>query len=221
MEKRKKRWKRVLIWSIAIIVLLGATSLVVANIVVNKVISSLADGLEIDFEESADLNSTPDSQELPSPASTNTTSEGSKQTNTNPVIDSTKGTNPQSSAAADSPSKESRAPDQTDDKDKAGVYAAEVSVNKAKSIKENITLSEKASVTKILMSNLSMSDIKHIQDLASGGMTVDEKREARKILLEKLTPDEYNKIAGIAKTYGVSQGKTYAEAEKEENDASK
>jgi hypothetical protein len=102
------------------------------------------------------------------------------------------------------------------EEDKPGQYAPQVSTKKAEAIKEKITIAEKADVSSILVGHLSVSDLQLLQELARGGMTVEEKRAARNLLLEKLTPEEYDRLVEIAQKYGVSQGKTYTEAEQEE-----
>lgn len=94
-------------------------------------------------------------------------------------------------------------------------YTAEVSVDKAKEIEENITLKDKAKVVSTLMGNLSASDIATLQQLASGGLSVEKKKEARSLLLEKLSEDEYNELIAIAAKHGVSQGRQYAEVKDE------
>lgn len=60
----------------------------------------------------------------------------------------------------------------------------------------------------IVLGQLSVADIKRLKELASGGLTLDEKREARSIILDKVSEEQYNELSQIAKKYGVSQGKT-------------
>jgi hypothetical protein len=50
--------------------------------------------------------------------------------------------------------------------------------------------------------------------MASGGLNINEKRQARKLLLDKLSPNEYDQLVSIAKKYGLSQGRTYSEIKK-------
>jgi hypothetical protein len=82
-------------------------------------------------------------------------------------------------------------------------------------IQESVTLGEKMKLATVLMKRLDASDIDQFIDLMSGGMTVEEKREAKNIMLEKLTPEEYNDLIQIAAKYGLSKGKTYEESLKE------
>ncbi|MNI53589.1 hypothetical protein D3C73_1084340 [compost metagenome] len=60
----------------------------------------------------------------------------------------------------------------------------------------------------IVMGQLSLSDIKRLQELAKGGLTIEEKREARSIILGKVSEEQYNELSQVAKKYGVSQGKS-------------
>ncbi|MNY81848.1 hypothetical protein D3C86_2236360 [compost metagenome] len=52
--------------------------------------------------------------------------------------------------------------------------------------------------------------------MAKGGLTIDEKREARSIILGKVSEEQYNELSQVAKKYGVSQGKTRDQTLKEE-----
>ncbi|GIP16509.1 hypothetical protein J40TS1_21510 [Paenibacillus montaniterrae] len=97
----------------------------------------------------------------------------------------------------------------------SGGYSPEVSSDKAKEVEENISIKDKAKVVSTLMGSLSASDISALQKLASGGLSVEEKKEARDLLLEKLTEDQYNELIGIAAKHGLSQGKSYSEVKAE------
>lgn len=97
----------------------------------------------------------------------------------------------------------------------SGGYNPEISTDKAKEVEESITIKDKAKVVSTLMSSLSASDISTLQKLASGGLSQAEKKEARDLLLEKLTEDQYNDLIGIAAKHGLSQGKSYSEVKGE------
>jgi hypothetical protein len=214
MQKKKKfRWKRLVLYSFAIILLLGISGLFAMNYAVDKVIDSMADSLA--SEVIMEPESTPPLEatigKKPTIGSMNQEVDSATlQGHSSKEIEKTAQFN------ANSKQSSSQVKSDNNDLDKVGVYAPEVSTKKAKAIKENVTVSDKASVTSILMGNLGLSDLKTFQEMASGGLTVDEKREARKVLLDKLSPEEYNKLAAIAKKYGVSRGKNYDEAAKEE-----
>ncbi|MDG0811843.1 RodZ family helix-turn-helix domain-containing protein [Cohnella rhizosphaerae] len=109
------------------------------------------------------------------------------------------------------------------DKDSSGTagaapshsYSAEVSVDKAETVKEEITFSEKTKLMTIMLKRLDASDIKTLSDLAGGGLSLEKKREAKKIILEKLSEKEYNELIKIAQKYGLSEGKSYEDSKQE------
>lgn len=92
-------------------------------------------------------------------------------------------------------------------------YEAQITTEKAKEVQDAITLKEKASVTSVLLKKLSASDLQLFAKMAGNGLSVDEKKKAKDIILQKLTEDEYNQLIGIAAKYGLSQGKKYAETQ--------
>lgn len=212
---RKKKWKKILIWMASIIVVLGVGGLFAANYAVDKLISTLAEDLENDLmkEVVIDVTDTSDKQIDGSDKPTTETVEG----NANPTGDKFVASDDElgeleqvrdDSALADFST-------QTEDGQSKDSYQAEVSVDKAKDIQENITVGEKAQLTSVFLEELSMSDIKNLQALASGGLSIDEKKEARSIILERLSPEQYDELIQIAKKYGMSQGKSYDEVIKE------
>ena len=81
-----------------------------------------------------------------------------------------------------------------------------------------MTTKEKAQVTSVLLKKLSPNDIATFMKMAGDGLTVEEKREAKKVFLQKLTEEEYNQLIAIAAKYGLSQGKSYQESQKELSD---
>lgn len=86
-------------------------------------------------------------------------------------------------------------------------YDPNISLEKAQKVQESITLKEKTKVTTVLVKRLAPSDLSTLIKLAGNGMTVSEKKEAKKLLLDKLPEKEYNELVDIAKKYGLSQGK--------------
>ncbi|MEF2246812.1 hypothetical protein [Paenibacillus sp. IITD108] len=193
-----KRWKKIVIWAASIIVLLGIGGLFAANYAADRLIASLAASLEAELilDESNDNSGsgTPDVSATPEPSSPTS----SNVTNQPP--------------AGEKSSEGSEKPDNnTPNTD----YKAEVSVDKAKEVQENITLGEKAKLTSVFLKQLSIEDMKELQKLASGGLSVEEKKKARSLILEKLTPEQYDELIEIAKKYGMSQGKSYEEVSKE------
>jgi hypothetical protein len=121
------------------------------------------------------------------------------------------------SSGSTQPAEQEDSASNTGGKDKPSAsldYSAQVSTDKMAAVRDNISTKERARVLAILLAKLDLSDIKTMQKLASGGLSVAEKRKARDLMLEKLTPEEYNELIQIAKKYGLSQGKTYEQVVK-------
>ncbi|KUP22629.1 hypothetical protein [Paenibacillus sp. DMB5] len=215
-----KRWKKVLIWTLSVIVVLGVGGLFAANYAVDKLMNSMAGGFEIeDTADSAaqeevvepvaagDTGAKPTATVAPSSSAAPTNSASSAGSADKPVSGGDSVDNTTESTSAPATSKPTEAPDG---------YTAQVSTDKAKDIQDSVTVKDKADVASIVMSQLSMSDIKRLQELAKGGLTIEEKREARSIILGKVSEDQYNELSQIAKKYGVSQGKTQQQIIEEE-----
>jgi hypothetical protein len=95
---------------------------------------------------------------------------------------------------------------------KKEAYSAEVTHEKAAEVKDEIPLSEQMKVTAILFKKLSASDLKLFQNLFDSGMSLDEKKKAKQVIMEKLTAKEYDELIAIASKYGLSKGKSYEES---------
>jgi hypothetical protein len=94
-------------------------------------------------------------------------------------------------------------------------YDASITPEKAQEAQEQIAVQEKAKVTSILLKKLSASDLQLFAKMMGNGMSVEEKKEAKKIILQKLTEDEYNELIAIAAKLGLSQGKDYSSSVKD------
>lgn len=203
---RKKRWKKILIWTVSIILLLGIGGLFTANYMMDKMIASLASSLESELIEDTLAEAPvetdkPNTGEAPTPS--NTTED--PQNTPTPNEGATNGSN----ASNDTPTSTTEPAGDSD-------YTAEISTDKAKNVQEKITVSEKAKLASVFLKELSMDDIKALQELAGGGLSLEEKKEARTLILEKLSPEQYDELIQIAKKYGMSQGKSYNEVSKEQ-----
>jgi hypothetical protein len=73
-------------------------------------------------------------------------------------------------------------------------------------------------ITSVLLKKLSASDIQLFMKMAGNGMSLEEKKEAKQLILHKLSEEEYNQLIAIAAKYGLSQGKSYSESLKENLD---
>lgn len=207
-QKRKmKRWKKVLIWVASIVVVLGVAGLFAANYAMDKMISQLSASLENELLE--DVATTP--TETPSgendaavePATDKEGAEGS-------TPDATEQSSEEQSGQSDGAKSGTNNANSTDG------YTAEITTDKAKEVQEKITVSEKAQLASVFLKQLSVDDIKALQELAGGGLDSAEKKEARTLILEKLTPEQYDELIQIAKKYGMSQGKSYEQVSKEQ-----
>lgn len=94
-------------------------------------------------------------------------------------------------------------------------YSAEISSDKAEQVQEEVTAQEKAFVMTTILKKFSPEEMNLFMRLASGGLSLEEKKEAKKIFLRKLTEEEYNRLIAIASKYGLSQGKSYRDSLKE------
>lgn len=208
---RKKKWKKILIWVASIIVVLGVGGLFAANYAVDKLISTLAADLENDLMNEVVTDAS---------VTSNQQSGGSNQTTTDTADEIANPSDDQPVGSVDESvepkqgrdeSVQTNSSTQTEDVQSKDSYQAEVTVDKAKVIQEKITVVEKAQLTSVFLEELNMSDIKDLQALASGGLSIEEKKEARSIILDRLSPEQYDELIQIAKKYGMSQGKSYGE----------
>jgi hypothetical protein len=206
-----KRWKKILLWTLSIIVVLGVGGLFAANYAVDKLMNSMVDGFDLESEDqvsggqdqgTAPKDTVVDGKVDPVATATPTPSTDNGDTGKDTTASTT--------------SEPTKAPS-TDPKDTSSDgYTAQVSTDKAKEIQENVTMKDKADVAAIVLGQLSVSDINRLKELAKGGLTLDEKREARSIILGKVSEEQYNELSQVAKKYGISRGKTHDEILKEE-----
>ncbi|MBY3623482.1 hypothetical protein HGO21_28650 [Acinetobacter sp. CUI P1] len=213
-----KRWKKILLWTLSIIVVLGVGGLFAANYAVDKLMNSMVDGFDL---ESEDQDSGGQDQ-VTAPEDTVVDGKVDPVASATPTASTTddkasKGTEETGKDTTASTTSEPTKAPSTDQKDTSSDgYTAQVSTDKAKEIQENVTMKDKADVAAIVLSQLSVSDINRLKELAKGGLTLDEKREARSIILGKVSQEQYNELSQVAKKYGVSQGKTHDQILKEE-----
>jgi hypothetical protein len=228
--KKKRKWPKVLAWTGGILVVLTAAGLFALNMAIEKMLGSLGglEGIDAgvvrqiseptgkgghgDPSSDADGGANPDSPAGTGDAATNNGGSGSSSpggTGGNAGSDGTAG-NP-AEQASNSETNASPGQGQPDDASSELAYSAEVSAEKAQLIQEKVTVGEKRTITSILIKRLDASDISWIMELASDGLSVEDKRAIRAVLLDKLTEEEYDTLIAIAQKYGLSQGKKYAE----------
>ncbi|WP_313636672.1 hypothetical protein [Paenibacillus sp.] len=218
-----KRWKKILLWTLSIIVVLGVGGLFAANYAVDKLMNSMADGFDLESESNVsggqDQGTAPedtvvDDNVEPVASATPTASATDDEGNSDQGSKDNGKTGGETTATTTS--EPTKAPTSKKDGASTDGYTAHVSTDKAKEIQENVTIKDKTNVASIVLGQLSVSDINRLKDLAKGGLTTDDKREARSIILGKVSEEQYNELSQIAKKYGVSQGKTRDQVLKEE-----
>lgn len=96
------------------------------------------------------------------------------------------------------------------DADEEDSYSGEITPEKIEQAQQKITLREKTLVATILLKRLDPSDITRFMSMNS--MTIDEKREAKQLFLERLNEEEYDELIAIAAKLGLSQGQSYADS---------
>lgn len=209
---RKKRWKKILIWTASIIVLLGIGGLFAANYAMDRMIAQLSASLEDELlAEALGENVAPSGRGEPD--------EGGQEQQTDNVdplsepADNADAGNESSSGGGTSSKPDNGTASQ--DGSTASEYSAEISTDKAREVQEKITVGEKAKLAAVFLKELSADDIRTLQQLASGGLNTDEKKQARDLILDRLTPEQYDELIVIAKKYGMSQGRSYAEVSQE------
>ncbi|MGN7455610.1 hypothetical protein ACTHPH_12455 [Paenibacillus pasadenensis] len=203
MRKRTK----ILIGTGAVIVSIGAGGAWAANLAMNKFLDSMAESAIVSTVQSG---SVPKSKE-----ETGTAIDSEKQSSSSEGSENDKKSTVEK--AEDKSTQLNPEPVDTRDKeDQSSAYLTTVSKDQMNEIKEDVSLNEKMAVMSILLKRLSVSDIRKLQQLAQGTLTREKKREARTIIHEKVTPEQYDELIAIAKKYGVSQGRSYGEVIKQE-----
>ncbi|NLY43114.1 MAG: hypothetical protein GX066_03905 [Clostridiaceae bacterium] len=76
-----------------------------------------------------------------------------------------------------------------------------VDEKKIKEIEKKVSLADKTRALSILFKSLSSEDIRFLYQLAGGGITDEEKKQAMALLREKLTPDQKQAIKDLYAKY--------------------
>lgn len=200
-----KRWKKVLIWTLSVIVVLGVGGLFAANYAVDKLMNSMSDGFDVEAEDTVNVSQ----GQVVEPTVAESDPSAEPAASVNQTSTSSPDSTPASTDAGEQTAASTTKPATTPAPTPEGVDGiAHISPDKAKDVQDNVSIKDKANVASIVAQQLSVSDIKRLQELAKGGLTNEEKREARSIILGKVSEEQYNELSKVAKKYGVSQGKT-------------
>lgn len=240
---KRKTVKKLLLGTGIILIVLLIGGYFAMNYAVNRMIHIMAEGIDIDSlnrEMQGVGNVRMDEKNgvtAPAGGSGNVAGSGDAGTSANAVIangstsasgasaspnndsSSNGGGNSQQSSggAAQQGAAASQAPVQSSAPSKSDklTYSPEISTDKAKQVEDQITLKDKAFITSVIMKRFSSSELNLFGQMASGGLSVEEKKEAKKVFLEKLSESEYNQLIAIATKLGLSQGKDYQNSLKE------
>ena len=223
-NKRKNLWKWILgsLATLVVIVLLGGYFAI--NFIFDKAINMMLGGsvvsnLEQQLDQQLD-QAIEKAQQLKSDTALNSSVEQTSQSVNSETADGSSNSDNSSNPQADSKPNQAKSNDaqqsSTDDSNvETGPKGGYVSPEHAKAVKENISFTDKLEVTSVLLSKLSANELTMFAELVGGGITSEEKKEAKKIFLQKLTEEEYNQLIDIAAKYGLSAGKTYQDSQKE------
>ncbi|MFS0839906.1 hypothetical protein [Paenibacillus sp. 1P03SA] len=89
---------------------------------------------------------------------------------------------------------------------------AAIPADRAERVSGEISWAERMKITSVLLKRLQASDIKQLSLLMQNGVSREEKKKAKAIILAKLSEDEYNELIAIAGKYGLSKGKSYRQS---------
>ncbi|CAN7342165.1 hypothetical protein [Paenibacillus sp. LjRoot56] len=231
---KKKKWTKRLVWvgsSAAMLLVIGYFGM---NIAMSYFLDSMIPSMPLEISQEVDEETSlivSDVSDVNSKTNETTVTKESTNSTVNKLDDATATLKPQgttipidtstekqASSTASEKTNDSKSVDQISTPSPAASkngtgYEAQITTEKAKEVQDAITLKEKASVTSVLLKKLSASDLQLFAKMAGNGLSVDEKKKAKDIILQKLSEDEYNQLIGIAAKYGLSQGKKYAETQ--------
>jgi len=222
---KKKSKKKLFIWIGSILgglIIIGCIGGYFAiNYTADKVLDAMFESA-VTEEATGDTTTTPPADSSVSPSESPSSSPSASDAETqgtsspeasDPVQSGNSGGSTPSQEASAPPSKEASTPPSSNPSPSpSSTYSGEISTEKAEQVKEDISFSEKTKVMTVMLKRLSVDDIKTLQQLAGGGLTLEKKKEAKAIILEKLSEKEYDELIAIAKKYGLSQGRSYADS---------
>ncbi len=226
---KKKKWTKRLAWigsSAVVLLIIGYLGL---NMAMSYFLNSMIPDIPVEISQAADdetsliVSDVSKASDVNSKTSASTLTKESTNPNVMKLDDATPTLKPQETpsekqavSSSTQNANESNKSEQTSTPTPAATkngtgYEAQITTEKAKEVEDSITLKEKAAVTSVLLKKLNASDLQLLANMAGNGLSVDEKKKAKEIILKKLTEDEYNHLIGIAAKYGLSQGKKFKE----------
>jgi hypothetical protein len=215
-----KKWKKIALWCSGILVVLIILGYIGLNLVTNYILRSIS--VDALMETGGALTLGSGSTALPAVSPTPSMSQNDEHSKVDvephgsaPVTSRTKTSTATSNSVSGKSDNNSEVGPPRQVSPSPTPYNGEITKEKAEKAQNEISTKEKALVASILLKKLSPSDISLFTSMMSGGMTLEEKKEAKKVVLQKLSEDEYNQLIAIAAKLGLSQGKDYQESQKE------
>ncbi|MVP00479.1 hypothetical protein [Paenibacillus lutrae] len=98
----------------------------------------------------------------------------------------------------------------------SGSDRASISADQAEKVSGEISWTERAKVVSVMVKRLNPSDMKQLSHLLRDGVSREEKKKAKEIILTKLSQEEYDELIAIASKYGLSKGKSYQKSLQEQ-----
>lgn len=207
-----KRWQKVLIITVAVLLIIAGGVFWAMNKAVNKVLEAVSS--DVLSSMNTPIPQPTDSPVISSSPTTGASSEASiEPTLGNKEVLQQQPTPPESTQTTLGASVSSSPEAAITSQPASTPYDPNISADKAKQAQEDITLKEKLQITSIFMKRFSTKELDAFMKLASGGLSHEEKIEAKKLVLEKLSEEEYNQLIDIAARLGLSEGKKYSESE--------
>ncbi len=203
---RSNRRKKIIAGSLLVIVVLVVGSLFTANYAVSRVMDLFVAGMDADSigDSQTEESSETQAKEPGSPIAGEISKTANDKERQQPIPSPSLGSTEQNHEA--SPVPVPAAP---------SAPGGAVTKEQVAKVQDNLTVSDKASVIKVVFKNLSIADLKSLRAMADGGLSLEEKKTAKLLLLGKLSSDEYNELSALAKKYGISKGRSYEEAKQE------
>jgi hypothetical protein len=216
---KRWKWKKLLILTGSILLVVAGLGYWAMNMAVNKVLNAISSDAVTAAMQAAPIPvPTGIASAAPTPAAASTAPTDKTPTQHSPgtavsePAGSTQSMGLPSAATSGTPAAGASSPERVPSTDQ---YDGTIDSNKAEAAQESISMKDKMLVTSIFMKRFSAKELEAFMKLAGGGLTLEEKKEAKKIVMQKLSEEEYDQLIDIAAKLGLSQGKKYSESRKE------
>lgn len=196
---------KVIIRCIGIVLIIGICGLFLANYAVVKVLDILSSESEVTATVSVQ-------EDVVATAETNIITEQDHAAAQKVIKDQ----EPKKVQPSES-TKDSKNDSTNSTKDNTSRPTGAITKQKVEQVQESLTAADKAKIITIMTQSLNRANSQELWEMAKGGLSLEEKQEAKEVLLVMLSPEDYNELSSLAQKYGISKGKTYDEAQLELN----